>query len=80
MKRTFVVANGHSQFRNWCKENKVSEYSPLVCYVEKNLGIEKMREIINPSVVYYGTYYERNDIYEIEEFVKSRTRCVEGTI
>lgn len=73
MVRTFVVANGFHQFRSWCDENKVSPNSPLVSYIAEGEWY-KMQGIINPTVVYYGTYYQRNDIYDIEQFVKSRMR------
>jgi hypothetical protein len=71
--RIFVIANGFHQFVNWCRENKVSERSPLVSYIAEGEWY-KMQGIVNPSVVYYGTFYERKDIYDIKQFVQSRMR------
>lgn len=71
--KIFVVAGNYRQFCFWCDENKISKNSPLVSYIDESYGIYKMQGISNPNVVYYGTYYKRNDIEEIELFIKSRT-------
>ena len=79
MNRTFVIANGFSQFRSWCRENKVSPDSPLVCYIADGEA-DKLRGIRNPTVVYYGTYYERKDFFDIKEFVQLRTHHTTGRL
>jgi len=68
---TYVIAKGGRQFENWCHENKVSPESPLVCYVPDGL-IFTLCGVDNPSVVYYGTYYERKDIDAVDSFIQER--------
>ena len=68
----FVVANGRGEFEDWCHENLVNMGSPRVTYLADGEGY-RLEGIVNPVVVYYGTYYKRRDIGGIRRLVMVRT-------
>lgn len=71
--KIFVVAKTARQFEQWCKENRIHKSSDLVCYIPENDGPRILSGIINPQIIYYGNYYDRNDIDKIKELVKLNT-------
>jgi hypothetical protein len=64
MRRTAVLAGTYRQFLDWCREHKVSPDSDLVFDVTSP---SSLRGRSNVELVRIGTWYERRDLWEIEE-------------
>lgn len=71
MRVLYVIANGYVQFLEYCRFNKVNPHSHMVVYVD---DAKKICGVINPNVVFYGTYHDRKDINELKDIIKAHSR------
>jgi hypothetical protein len=62
-RRTAVIAGNYQQFIYWCREQGISPHSRQVIYASP----ERLRGYSNLAIERVGTWYERDDIREIEE-------------
>jgi hypothetical protein len=60
--KTAVIAGNYRQFTDWCREHEVSPHSPQVIYATS----QSLRGRRNVKVERTGTWYERDDLREIE--------------
>jgi hypothetical protein len=67
IKKIYVIAGNPREFAQWCHEKLVSPHSPLVCYVE---GVQSLKGLRDPTLVTYGTYYNRKDYGDLENLVR----------
>lgn len=71
MKTIYVIAYDYVQFLEYCRLNKINPYSHLIVYVR---DVKQIVGVVNPEVVYYGTWYDRKDIYDLKEMIRLMTR------
>ena len=69
-KRIYVVAGTFEQFRHWQHENELGPNTEAV-YVS---SAERLLGILNPVVIYYGTFNLRGDLDLIQRAVAMMTR------
>lgn len=65
---TIVYAGNHSQFLNWCVENKRSPRDRDLHYVSDP---DRIRGLQNVRVVRYGTWFERKDLNYFQNLVNA---------
>ena len=70
LKRVYVVAGTLREFLNWERENRLGPYMEAV-YVA---SAQQMRGLENPTVLYYGTWRQREDAFYIEQVVLAQMR------
>jgi len=62
-----VIAGNYQQFRSWCWENCINPKRKDVVYVNAPSSLYGW----HPDMVcYYGTYYNRSDIGEVEAIIR----------
>lgn len=69
---TVVAADGYDQFFGWCIKKGIPIPNKNYKYIPTNRGVQHIRSIKISRVVYIAT--KRQDIKEIEMFIKSRER------
>lgn len=69
MKKIIVLAGSRQQFEEYLAENGLTDSEAVYGYhPERMMGIEASK------VVEIGTFYERNDRYELRKLADSRIR------
>jgi hypothetical protein len=67
---TYIIAGNYQQFVRWCSENVLNPKDRSLFYIMDAYKLRGRRWREDDAVVYIGTYYERSDIFEIEEEIK----------
>ena len=71
MKKIIVLAGSREQFERYLDDNGLTDSEAIYGYhADRILGIEASK------VVEVGTFYERNDAYELRQLAESRVRNV----
>lgn len=70
-----VIADNYQQYSTYLREAEVEPYDDVhyVSDVHKLLGCD-----ITVTIVLYGTWYRRKDVYELMEYIKCRGLKVES--
>lgn len=68
--RTFIVAGNGSEFLYWCRENQCNPYDKFILCIRDSGSLRGYVIFPEDEVIYYGTYYNRRDLVEIENEIR----------